>query len=497
MDTQINEYVLELQNISKAFPGVKALSSVDMNVEAGEVHALVGENGAGKSTLMKILSGVYRKDSGTIIYDGRACEPMSPHDAQEMGISIIHQELNLFSYLSVAENIYIGRLPRRFNMIQWSELYGQAQKLLDDLGIKLKAHTKVNNLSIAQKQMVEIAKAISRRAKVVIMDEPTSSITDRERKILFNIIHSLKEDGVSIIYISHKLDEIFEIASRITILRDGSCIGTYKREELNREELVAKMIGRKLTKQFPTRDIEIGDVIFKVVGLGDGKKLNDISFHLRAGEVLGFSGIVGSGRTETMRLIFGADRKACGEISVNGQVVEKNSPRNSIDNRIGFVTENRREEGLILPFSVKFNTTVVAMRKIKKHRLLNKRLEIGVTNSFVKSLNIVTPSIDQKVALLSGGNQQKVVLAKWLFSDFDVIILDEPTRGIDVGAKREIYDIINELASRGKGVIVVSSEMEEIMGICDRVLVMREGKIVGEVNPPFSQKEIASLAVGV
>lgn len=496
MNNNQPQYILELKDISKSFPGVKALSKVNLKVLPGEIHALVGENGAGKSTLMKILSGVYKKDSGNIIFDGKERVLTSPHDAQMLGISIIHQELNLFSKLSVAENIYIGNLPRKSKIIQWAELYKKAQILLDKYGIKLNARTIVGNLSLAQQQMVEIAKAVSWQAKVVIMDEPTSSLTTQERDILFAIIRALKNKGVSVIYISHKLEEIFEISDRLTVLRDGQCIGTYNTSNITREDLISKMIGRKLAKQFPPRDVSIGGVIFEAQGLSDGKKLHDISFQLRAGEVLGFAGIVGSGRTETMRLIFGADPKIRGHIKINGKILKKTSPRISIDNYIGFVTENRKEEGLFLPFNIKFNTTVVAVNKIKKHCIVNSSLENTATDKYVKDLHIITPSIDQKVMLLSGGNQQKVVLAKWLFSDSDVIIMDEPTRGIDVGAKLEIYEIINELVSKGKGIIMVSSEMEELIGVCDRIIVMREGRIVGELTAPFSQEEIAELAVG-
>lgn len=491
-----NNYILELRDISKAFPGVKALSNVNLSILPGEVHALIGENGAGKSTLMKILSGVYKKDSGTIVFDGVERNITTPKEAQNLGIAIIHQELNLFSNLTVAENIFIGNFPRKGNIIQWRIMYKEAQHLMNKYGILLDAHSKVGDLSMAQQQMVEIAKAISRQSRIVIMDEPTSSLTIQERDILFNIIRTLKNAGVAVIYISHKLEEIFAISSRLTVLRDGQGIGTYNTQDLTKEELIAKMIGRKLTKQFPARNVKIGDAIFEARGLSDGKKLHDVSFKLHAGEVLGFAGIVGSGRTETMRLIFGADKKVEGKILVHGKLLEKSSPRNSIDNHIGFVTENRKEEGLVLPFTIKFNNTMVAMRKIKKHRMINVAIENLVANKYVKDLNIVTPSVDQKVKLLSGGNQQKVVLAKWLFSDSDIIIMDEPTRGIDVGAKLEIYEIINDLASQGKGIIVVSSEMEEVMGICDRILVMREGRIVGEVLPPFSQEKIASLAVG-
>jgi len=354
----------------------------------------------------------------------------------------------------------------------------------------------VGNLGLAQQQMVEIAKAISRNSRVVIMDEPTSSLTNQERDILFSIIETLKKKNVAVIYISHKLEEIYAITDRLTVLRDGQYIGTYITSEITKEELITKMIGRKLTKQFPSRETEIGDIIFEAEGLEDGKKVHGVSFKLHAGEVLGFAGIVGSGRTETMRLIFGADPKISGTMKINGKEITVNSPSDAIKNHIGFITENRKEEGLILPFTLKFNNSMVALKKLIKTGIINLNEEKKVAEDYVKSLNIVTPSVEQKVKLLSGGNQQKVVLAKWLYSDSDIIIMDEPTRGIDVGAKLEIYLIINQLAAQGKGIIVVSSEMEEVMGICDRIIVMKEGTVAGELNKPFSQDEIARMAVG-
>ncbi len=496
METATNTIFLELKDISKAFPGVQALSNVNITVAEGEVHAIVGENGAGKSTLMKILSGVYKKDTGHIIIDGSECNISSPVEAQELGITIIHQELNLINRLSVAENIYIGNMPKSGVSIRWDVLYKQAQELLDSYGIKLNARAIVGELSLAQQQMVEIAKAVSKNARIVIMDEPTSSLTDQEIEILFKIIRTLQAKNVAVLYISHKLDELYTIAEKMTILRDGQCIGTYSIDEISKEDLISKMIGRKMTKQFPPRDVQIGDVIFEAIDLSDGKKLNGISFQLHAGEVLGFSGIVGSGRTETMRLIFGADKIRSGSIVINGNKIKKMSPKESIKNGIGFVTENRKEEGLILPFSLKLNTTIVELRKLIHGGIINLKAEADVAQRYIEELRIVTPGVEQKVKLLSGGNQQKVVLAKWLYSDSDIIIMDEPTRGIDVGAKLEIYTIINDLVSHGKGVIVVSSEMEEVMGICDRIIVMREGRIAGEVKKPFSQEEIAKLAVG-
>ena len=494
---QQNDLVLALDHVNKSFPGVKALSDVSLYIYKGEVHALCGENGAGKSTLMKILSGAYKKDSGSIYFEGKEVTIDSTKVSEELGISIIYQELNQVNGLTVAENIYLGRQPKNHGVIMWQKMYEDAAALLERLGIDLDVRKKVSRLTIAQRQLVEIAKAVSLNAKVVIMDEPTSSLTMNETEILFSIIETLKAAGTAIIFITHRMDEIFRISDRLSVLRDGCYIGSKKIEETTKEELIKMMIGRELKQQYPKREAQITDEILKVENLSDGKKVENISFTLRKGEVLGFAGLVGSGRTETMRLIFGVDKKATGKIYVDKQEVQINNPMDSIRHKIGFVTENRKEEGLLLTMTCSFNTTIAALKKIKTHGILSLGRERKVSQSYVDKLRIVTPSITQKVGLLSGGNQQKVVLAKWLFTDCDIIILDEPTRGIDVGAKREIYEIINQLAMDGKGVIVVSSEMEEVMGICDRIIVMREGRISGEVpKEAFSQQYISKYAIG-
>jgi ribose transport system ATP-binding protein len=494
---QVNENILELKGISKGFPGVQALSDVDLYIRRGEVHALVGENGAGKSTLMKILSGAYTKDKGIIRVEGKEVEIKSPKNAEELGISIIYQELNLAHGFSVAENIYLGRQPNKRGIVSWKTMIKDAENLLEQLGIDIDVRQKVSELSIAQQQIVEIAKAISYQAKVVIMDEPTSSLTQQEISILFSIIRRLKEQNVSVIYISHRLEEVFTICDRVTVLRDGNIIGTMEVKETGRNQLISMMIGRELTQKYPERNVTIGDICLKVDGISDNSRIHDISFHVRKGEVLGFAGLVGSGRSEVMRLIFGADRKRKGKVLLNGKEIVINNPRDSIKSRIGFITEDRKSEGLLLNLPVSFNITLVAIKKILKWKLINLKAEKDVSEEYVNDLSIVTPSIDQKVVYLSGGNQQKVIIAKWLFSGSDVIIMDEPTRGIDVGAKYEIYNIINELAAAGKAILVVSSDMEEIMGISDRILVMREGRIVAEVDKAdFSQEGITNYAIG-
>lgn len=494
-----NDELITLKGICKEFPGVKALSNVSFSLRAGEIHGLVGENGAGKSTLMKILSGAYKKDSGTILVDGKETEMGSPQISEELGIAIIYQELNLFGNLSVAENIFLNRQPVKGGILDWRELNRKAQELFEQLGIhNIDVTQKVSRFSVAQQQLIEIAKAMSHNARVVIMDEPTSSLTQQETEILFRIMHRLKEQGNAVVFITHRLGELFAVTDRMTVLRDGQVIGTRNTADINKDELISMMIGRVLTQQFPTRVNHIGDVIFRVENLSDENgRVKNLSFNVRSGEVLGFNGLVGAGRTEAMRLIFGVDKKKSGKFYKSGKEIHINTPRDAISNRIGFVTEDRKSEGLFLPFSCRFNTTLVALRKIKKHGILNMKLDKQAADNYRDSLRIVTPSMDQRVGQLSGGNQQKVVLAKWLFSDADVVIMDEPTRGVDVGAKREIYEIINKLTAENKAVIVVSSEMEEVMGICDRIYVMCEGKISkGLQRSEFSQELISKYSIG-
>jgi len=490
-------YILTLSQINKTFPGVKALTDVNFNLRKGEVHALVGENGAGKSTLMKIISGAYSKDSGIIQFDGKNVEISSPKAAEKLGISIIYQELNLINRMSVAENVFLGRPPCKHGVVQWKKMFDDARVLFESFGVNMDVTKLTRELSIAQQQIVEIFKAVSINAKVVIMDEPTSSLTENETKILFRIIQSLKEKGISVIFITHRLDEVFEVSDRVTVLRDGYFIVTKEIEAITKNEMIKMMIGRELKKQFPERNVTLGEEYFRVEDISDGRKINGVSFSVRKGEVLGFAGLVGAGRTDTMRLIFGADKKKKGRIFIEGEEVKIGSPMQSIEKGIGFVTENRKEEGLFLPLSVSKNIVAAAIDKIKSFKILNYRRERELSEKYVLELRINTPSVNQRVVYLSGGNQQKVVVSKWLLPDSDIMILDEPTRGIDVGAKREIYQIINDLAAQGKAIIVVSSEMEEILGISDRTIVMHEGRVSGEVTKEnFSQQLITEYAVG-
>jgi len=494
----MDENILVLRDVCKTFPGVKALDHVDFDVKKGEVLALAGENGAGKSTLMKILSGSYTRDCGTIEFCGKPAEIHNPRDAERLGLSIIYQELNVLQGLSVAENIFIGRQPKKKNgLVDWAKMNKDAEELFQQLHIEMDVRRKVLGMSIAQQQMVEIARSVSFRSKLVIMDEPTSSLTDRETQLLFDIIRNLKSNGVSVIFITHRLDEIFTIADRITVLRDGHTVGTRNVSETTKAELIALMIGREMTKQFPPRDVKIGQELLRVENISDGKKVKGVSFSVVHGEVLGFAGLVGAGRTETMRMIFGADKRTSGDIYLNGQKIEIRSPQDSVKHKIAFVTENRKTEGLLLNKSVYLNIVMVALNKIKKGGLINHKLELQYSQQYIKELHIATPDENKRVIFLSGGNQQKIVVAKWLMSDSEVIILDEPTRGIDVGAKREIYELINDLARAGKAVIVISSDMEEVLGISDRIAVMHEGRIAGMVEKKdFSQQIISEYAIG-
>lgn len=492
------EDILKLTNISKSFPGVKALSDVNLTIKKGEVHALVGENGAGKSTLMKTISGAYKKDSGTIWFDGREVEVTSPKQSELMGISIIYQELNLIERVTVAENVFLGRYPLKGGMVQWNKMFKEAQALFDEYELKIDARKLLSSLTMAQKQMVEIIKAASINAKIIIMDEPTSSLSTKETESLFHIIQKLKSNGVAVVFITHRLDEIFAICDRMTVLRDGQYVGDREIKDITKGEMIAMMIGRELTQQYPERYTALGEVSLDIQHFTDGGgHVHDVSFQAHKGEVLGFYGLVGAGRTETMRMIFGVDKKQSGKVLLHGKEVTPKNPRDAIRQGFGFITENRRDEGLLLHSSISTNTVIVALNKILKFGLIDYKEEDRVAKDYVAKLHTATPSVKQKAMFLSGGNQQKVVLAKWLFSDSEVIIFDEPTRGIDVGARREIYQIINDLVADGKTIIVVSSDMEEIMGLSDRILVMHEGHIAGELlKEEFSQSLITEYAVG-
>jgi ribose transport system ATP-binding protein len=491
--------LLQMRGITKRYPGVTALDNVDFEVMPGEVHALVGENGAGKSTLMKILAGADVKDSGQILIGGEEVHITTPQEAMRLGISIIYQEFNLVPYMNAAENIFLGREPMSKvpGIVDFRRMYAEAERVISELGVRLDVRVPVNQLSVAQQQMVEIAKATSRSARIIAMDEPSATLTEHELENLFSLIRRLRADGVSIIYISHRLDEIFRIADRVTVLRDGKFIATKPVSETSREEIIRMMVGRELKDTIPKKEVAHGDVVLEVKGLNRSGVIHDISFAVRRGEILGIAGLVGAGRTEVARAIFGADPIDSGEILLEGKPVTIRSPKDAIRLGIGLMTEDRKALGLILGMAVRENVTLANLDPLSRLGFVSRRKEQEVTNRFVEDLMIKTPSIEQAVQNLSGGTQQKVVLAKWLFTQSKVLIFDEPTRGIDVGAKTEIYQLMNRLAEQGVGIIMISSELPEILGMSDRILVMHDGRIVGELSrEEATQEKIMFLATG-
>lgn len=497
------EPIIRMEGISKAFPGVQALDRVDFEAYSGEVMALVGENGAGKSTLMKILSGAYMKDTGRIYIDGKRVEIQNPYHAQLLGISTIYQELNVTPNQTVAQNIFLGREIKRkgilgkLGFVDKKEMERRAKELLNRVGANIDPRELVKNLSVAQRQMVEIAKALSLEAKIIIMDEPTSALGPEEVEKLFEIIRQLKEQGIAIIFISHRLEEVFKIADRITILRDGKLVGVMSKDEATFDKVIYLMVNRPLGDMFKKEEVSKGKLILEVKNLRSAI-IKDVSFSLYEGEILGIAGLVGSGRTELVRLIFGADPKISGEIYLNGEKVEIKSPEDAVKHGIGLVPEDRQNQGLILKMSVRENIGVTIIRKILKFLgFIDKNKLTEIAENFVKRLNIKTPSIFEKVLYLSGGNQQKVVLAKWLASNPKILILDEPTRGIDVGAKAEIHAIMSQLAKIGIGIIMISSEIPELLAMSDRILVMSEGKVVVELpRSEATQEKIMAYASG-
>ena len=490
---------LEMRNIVKRFPGVLALDNVSLSVKKGEVHALLGENGSGKSTLMKILSGAYSKDSGEILLDGKEVTITSSKESQQLGISIVYQELNLIEQLTVAENIFMGKQNMgNKRTVDWKGMYTEAQKMLDELEIAIDAHLLIRDLGVAQKQMVEIAKALTNNAQVLILDEPTAPLTNHEIDVLFSTINKLKERGVAIIYISHRLEEIMRICDRITIIRDGLNICQLNVSETDIEEIIKYMVGRELKEKYPKIRVPIGEEVFRVENITAGKAVKDVSFSVRSGEILGIAGLVGAGRTETMRAIFGMDRKDGGKMFIDGEEVTIEKPIDAIQAGIGFATEDRKGEGLVLPMSVGKNITLSSLDTVKGAVGLDLKKEQDIFIEYIDKLNIKTPSHMQLARNLSGGNQQKVVLAKWLLNKAKVIILDEPTRGIDVGAKVEVYNIMNDLIKQGVAVIMISSELPEVLGMSDRVVVMHQGNVTGicENDGTLTQETIMAYATG-
>ncbi len=489
----MSQLVLELNGISKSFPGVKALDGMQLKIFAGEVHALMGENGAGKSTLMNIINGSYQKDSGEIRIDGAPVEIHSIRDAAALGISMIHQELNYVPALSVADNIFLGKEFVQGQWLKKQKMLTFTKDLLDEMEIQLNPTSKMCDLSVSQQQMVEIARAVSNNARVLIMDEPTSAITSEEVRVLFKIIEKLREKGVAIIYITHKMDEVFQIADRVTVMRDGCYINSLPREQVTESELISMMVGRKIGDMFPKSNTPTQEALFQVEHLSGGR-FTDISFTLNRGEILGVAGLMGAGRTEIMRAIFGLDPLNDGTIRLKGKQLHIRNSRDALNQGIGYVSEDRRSVGLVLGMTVRENITMSNLRSYCRHGWIRSREEKRVAEAQIHEFAIKTPSAEQIAANLSGGNQQKIVLAKTLLCLPEVIILDEPTRGIDVGAKAEIHKMISELAQQGKGVILISSEMPEILGMSDRIVVIHEGKKKGELlRKDASQQAIMEM----
>lgn len=493
-----NDVVLEVKGVSKSFPGVKALTDISLDIRKGEVHAVVGENGAGKSTLMKILTGVYSKDEGEYFIEGQPVELKSVQHSIGLGISCIYQELTIVPLLDVAQNIFLGHTPlKKGKIIDRNRMYREAKEILNKLEMDISVKTLAKDLSIAQQQMLEIGRAISTDSKVIIMDEPSSSLTQKETDILFKVIRTLTIQGIAIIYISHKLEEVMEISDRATVFRDGQKIITMKKDETNKEIIVKHMIGRTIENYFNKVKAEIGDTVLEVKGLTRKDVFNDISFVARKGEVLGFFGLVGAGRSEIMRAIFGIDKYESGEIKIDNHKVKIKDSIQAIKAGLGLVPEDRKLEGLVLKMDVQNNSTLVKMNEINKYGVIIKEKDIEFANKYVDYLNIKTPSIKKLTGELSGGNQQKVVISKWLMINPKVLILDEPTRGIDVAAKAEIYRLISELAGKGVAIIVVSSELPEILGICDRIITVYDGRITGEMNAEdINSNKVMQAALG-
>jgi ribose transport system ATP-binding protein len=493
MDAKV---VLSLENITKRYPGVLALDNVSVSFQEGEVHALLGENGAGKSTLIKAVAGAIDIDSGIIIINGHEYSKMSPSLSRSLGVEVIYQEFNLVPTLSCAENIYLCERSEKSVLFSAKEIEKKAARVLEQFGVKIDPRIMVQDLSIAEQQIIEIAKAVSKNVKILIMDEPSAPLSVSEVELMFKIINQLKQKGVTIIYISHRLEEVFRISDRVSVMRDGCYVTTKNTKETNRQELITLMVGRELKESYPARSNPLGEIALEIKNLsGNGDK--DISFSVRKGEILGISGLVGAGRTELAMLLFGAAPIEGGEILVNGKPIQIHSPLDAIQQRIGLLTEDRKGKGLFLEMAVGWNISFPIIRKLSKYGVVNTKTENEIAEKYKQRINIKTPNLEQRVINLSGGNQQKVVLAKALAAESHVLIFDEPTRGVDVGAKQEIYQLMCELANHGDAILMISSDMEELLGMSDRIVVLCEGRLVGEVKKEqFSQDYILDLASG-
>lgn len=494
----MDKILLQMRDVTKKFPGVYALKAVNFDLKTGEVHALLGENGAGKSTLMKILGGIYSTDEGTITLNEKEEVISSVKDAQRLGINIIHQEIVLVPYLSISENIFLGREPKTaFGFVDKHKIFEESQKLLDDFDMRLSAETEVRELTVAQQQMVEIIKAVSFNSRIIVMDEPTSSLSEKEVQFLFKTIKNLTTKGVGIVYISHRMDELLKITNRITVMRDGEYIGTVNTKDTSIEQLISMMVGRELSSFYERNFHEVGEIVLDVQNLNSNHFIQNVNFHLKKGEILGFSGLVGSGRSELMKSIFGLEPINSGTVKVNGKEGKIKSPNDAIKHKIAYVTENRKEEGLFLIESVRFNTTIKIIDKFMKYFRVDSKYEKAETDRYIRELSIKTPSQEQEIRNLSGGNQQKVLISRWLATNPNILILDEPTRGVDIGAKAEIYSIINRLASEGVAIIMISSELPEVINMSDRIAVMNNGTIAKILDKnEFSQERIMHYATG-
>ncbi len=491
-----DKVILSLQQLVKRYPGVLALGGVSFDLREGDVHAIVGENGAGKSTVIKCITGAIRPDSGSIVVDGESFPHMTPQLSESKGIAAIYQELTLFNYLSVAENMFFGREPMRGRFVDFRKMHRDAADIFQKIGVRLNTSTAVQELGIAYQQLVEIGKAVSHNSRILIMDEPSAALTTSEMESLYGVIRMLKAQGVSIIYISHRLEEIFNVCDRVTVLRDGKYIKTMDVKDTSRRELIRLMVGRDLTETYPLRNAPVGDIVLSARGLSN-RKLKDVSFDLHRGEILGLGGLVGAGRTELARALFGADRLNSGTVTVLGKPLNAQSPKDAIAGGIGLVPEDRKQQGLLLDLSVRTNICFASMKAVSRGAFVLKAREAAAAKKYCKSLAIRTPNEEQIVKNLSGGNQQKVVLAKWMAVNSEIIVFDEPTRGIDVGAKAEIYELMNGMTKQGKSVIMISSDMPELIGMSDRIVVMRLGRVMGQVQgDEVTQERILDLASG-
>ena len=492
----MSESVLELRNITKIFPGVRALDKVQFTLKPGEIHALMGENGAGKSTFIKVITGVHQAEEGEMFLNGEKVRFKNTKDAQKAGIAAIYQHVTAYPHLTVAENIFMGHHKKKFGVVQWNEMYAEADKYLAELNADFSSRTIMGNLSVAQQQMVEIAKALSMNARILIMDEPTAALTKRESEELYRITRKLRDEGVSIIFISHRFEDMYALASRVTVFRDAKYIGTYDVDAITNADLITAMVGREIKDLFPKPEIEIGEEILRVENLNRTGFFKDVSFAVHKGEILGLTGLVGARRTEVIQTIFGVEKLASGKIFLEGKEIKVKNPSDAISQGIGLLPENRQTEGLILDWGIGRNITLPELKSYVKQLFIQEKTERSTSRELAERVDTKAVTIFDKASSLSGGNQQKVVVAKALGSDFKVLILDEPTKGVDVGAKAAIYEIMGELAQQGYAIIMISSEMPEILGMCDRIVVMCEGRVTGELSrEEATQEKILELAM--